>query len=147
MTGDPQPYCDDCLVPLTMQHLLIEYPSLMDLRHRYLYRCRGRDSDVHALPVLPKPPKGLTKWHCGAAESIDLAQPKQSKISPGAHDHESSRDRSAKVAPTVSVQPSETPSVSDRVSCEDGLSMEISQPYLSDPLWRKVQCSLTLVLR
>ncbi|MPC91781.1 hypothetical protein E2C01_086839 [Portunus trituberculatus] len=43
--GDRQPYCEDCLVPLTVRHLLIECPSLMDLRNRYLYRCRGRVSD------------------------------------------------------------------------------------------------------
>ncbi|MPC60820.1 hypothetical protein E2C01_054878 [Portunus trituberculatus] len=59
--------------------------------------------DVHALPVSHKPSKGLTKRHRGSAESIDLAQPKQSKISPGAHDCDSSRDCSAMVAPMVSV--------------------------------------------
>ncbi|MPC60743.1 hypothetical protein E2C01_054799 [Portunus trituberculatus] len=42
-----QPYCDDCLVPLTVRHLLVECPSLIELRHRYLYRCRGRDSSVY----------------------------------------------------------------------------------------------------
>ncbi|MPC61889.1 hypothetical protein E2C01_055966 [Portunus trituberculatus] len=61
----------------------------------------------------------------GSAESIDLDQSKQSKISPGAHDCESSRNLSAKIASMVSVQPSETPSVSDRASYEDGLSMEM----------------------
>ena len=35
MTKDFQPLCDDCLVPLTVRHLLIECPSLMELRHRY----------------------------------------------------------------------------------------------------------------
>ncbi|MPC43270.1 hypothetical protein E2C01_036913 [Portunus trituberculatus] len=40
-------------------------------------------------------------------------------ISPGAHDCEFSRDCSAVVAPMVSLQPFETPSVSDRASCED----------------------------
>ncbi|MPD03893.1 hypothetical protein E2C01_099551 [Portunus trituberculatus] len=44
LTRDPQPYCDDRLVPLTVRHLLVECPSLIELRHRYLYRCRGRDS-------------------------------------------------------------------------------------------------------
>ncbi|MPC43272.1 hypothetical protein E2C01_036915 [Portunus trituberculatus] len=44
LTRDPQPYCDDCLVSLTIQHLLVECPSLIDLWHRYLYRCCGRDS-------------------------------------------------------------------------------------------------------
>ncbi|MPC76514.1 hypothetical protein E2C01_070930 [Portunus trituberculatus] len=36
LTRDPQPYCDDCLVPLTVRHLLVECPSLIELRHRYL---------------------------------------------------------------------------------------------------------------
>ncbi|MPC90912.1 hypothetical protein E2C01_085916 [Portunus trituberculatus] len=47
LTRDSQPYCDDCLVPLTVRHLLVECPSLIELRHHYLYRCRGRDSDVY----------------------------------------------------------------------------------------------------
>ncbi|MPD06658.1 hypothetical protein E2C01_102482 [Portunus trituberculatus] len=38
LTRDP--HCDDCLVPLTVRHLLVECPSLTDLRHRYFYRCR-----------------------------------------------------------------------------------------------------------
>ncbi|MPC51921.1 hypothetical protein E2C01_045778 [Portunus trituberculatus] len=49
LTRDHQSYCDDCLVPLTVRHLLVEYPSLIDLRHRYLYRCRSRDSGVYYL--------------------------------------------------------------------------------------------------
>ncbi|MPC76226.1 hypothetical protein E2C01_070633 [Portunus trituberculatus] len=47
LTRDPQSYCDDCFEPLTMRHLLVECPSLTDLRHRYLYRCRGRVSGVY----------------------------------------------------------------------------------------------------
>ncbi|MPC66480.1 hypothetical protein E2C01_060628 [Portunus trituberculatus] len=47
LTRDPQPYFDDCLVPLTVQHLLVECPSLIELR--YIYRCRGRDSVVFCL--------------------------------------------------------------------------------------------------
>ncbi|MPC73838.1 hypothetical protein E2C01_068178 [Portunus trituberculatus] len=69
----------------------------------------------------------MTKRHRGSAESLDLALPKQSKVSPGAHNRESSRDRSARVAPVVSAQPPVTPSFSDRASCdEDGLSMVTS---------------------
>ncbi|MPC70501.1 hypothetical protein E2C01_064751 [Portunus trituberculatus] len=49
LTRDPQPYCDDCLVPLTVWHLLVECPSLIELRHRYFYRSRGRDSGVYYL--------------------------------------------------------------------------------------------------
>ncbi|MPC62169.1 hypothetical protein E2C01_056252 [Portunus trituberculatus] len=82
--------------------------------------------DVHFPPVSPKPLKGLTKRHRGSAESIDLSQPKQFKVSPGARDCESSY-HSAMVAPMFSIQPSVTPSVSDRASCdEDGVSMESS---------------------
>ena len=43
MSRDYQPYCDDCLVPLTIRHLLVECPSLGDLRDRFLYRCRNAD--------------------------------------------------------------------------------------------------------
>ncbi|MPC78736.1 hypothetical protein E2C01_073233 [Portunus trituberculatus] len=49
LTRDPQPYFEECLVPLTVRHLLVECPSLIELRHRYLYRCRGRDSGVNYL--------------------------------------------------------------------------------------------------
>ncbi|MPC79798.1 hypothetical protein E2C01_074344 [Portunus trituberculatus] len=49
LTRDPQPYCDDCLVLLTVRHLLVECPTLIDLRHRYLYRCRDGDSGVYHL--------------------------------------------------------------------------------------------------
>ena len=49
MSRDFQAYCDDCLVPLTVRHLLVECPSLLDLRHRYLYRCRGRSNGVYSL--------------------------------------------------------------------------------------------------
>ena len=38
-----EPYCDDCLVPLTVRHLLVECPSLKELREQYLAQCRGRD--------------------------------------------------------------------------------------------------------
>ncbi|MPC62770.1 hypothetical protein E2C01_056860 [Portunus trituberculatus] len=55
LTRDPQPYCDDCLVPLTVRHLLVECPSLIDLRHRYLYRCRDGNSGVYLLPEVLEP--------------------------------------------------------------------------------------------
>ncbi|MPD05842.1 hypothetical protein E2C01_101612 [Portunus trituberculatus] len=64
----------------------------------------------------------MAPWLC---ESLDLAQPKQSKDSPGSHNRESSRDRYTRVAPLVFIQPPVTPSVSDRASChEDGLCIE-----------------------
>ncbi|MPC38032.1 hypothetical protein E2C01_031533 [Portunus trituberculatus] len=87
---------------------------------------------VHIGPINLRPLKGLTKRHRGSAKLIDLAQPKQSKVSLGAHDRESSRDHSAMVTPMVSAQPSVTPSVSDRASCdEDGLSVESSDDIIT----------------
>ena len=41
MSGDYQPFCDDCLVPLTVRHVLIECPSLMEMREHHL----GKDSN------------------------------------------------------------------------------------------------------
>ena len=36
MAADPQTFCMDCLVPLTVVHLLVECPSLGDERQRFL---------------------------------------------------------------------------------------------------------------
>ena len=52
MSGGVQPYCDDCLVPLSVRHLLVECPSLGELRARYLSRCRGADGFFHLSLVL-----------------------------------------------------------------------------------------------
>ena len=41
MAGEHQPFCDDCLVPLTVRHLLVECPSLGDLREHFLSESRG----------------------------------------------------------------------------------------------------------
>lgn len=49
LAGEPQPYWNDCLVPLTVVHLLMECPSLGDLCHRFLAVCRSADD--------------LTRWH------------------------------------------------------------------------------------
>ena len=43
MAGDHQPFCDDCLVPLTVKHLLVECPSLIDIRRRFLSEALGGD--------------------------------------------------------------------------------------------------------
>ncbi|MPC86157.1 hypothetical protein E2C01_080973 [Portunus trituberculatus] len=74
----------------------------------------------------------MTKRHRGSAESIECAQPKQSKVSPGAHDREYSSHRSAMVAPVISFQPPVTRSVPDQASCdEDSLNMETSDDIVS----------------
>ena len=43
------PCRDDCLVLLSVRHILIECLSLLDLRHRYLYWGRGRGNCVHCI--------------------------------------------------------------------------------------------------
>ena len=39
MNQDPPPYCMDCIVPLTVRHILLECPSYM--QHRHLFGCPG----------------------------------------------------------------------------------------------------------
>ena len=34
MRGEPLPYCDNCIVPLTIKHILIECPDYAELRQR-----------------------------------------------------------------------------------------------------------------
>ena len=43
MAGEYQPFCEDCLVPLTVRHLLVECPSLGDIQRRYLSEGLGGD--------------------------------------------------------------------------------------------------------
>ena len=43
MAGDQQPYCNDCLVPMSIKHILTECPSLGDLRDQFLKESRGED--------------------------------------------------------------------------------------------------------
>ena len=37
MSGDQRPYCEDCLVPLTIVHVLLECPSMADARRAHLW--------------------------------------------------------------------------------------------------------------
>ena len=39
MSGDPLPYCEDCIVPLTVRHILLECPSYE--QHRQLFGFPG----------------------------------------------------------------------------------------------------------
>ena len=52
MSRDPQPFCDDCLVPLTVKHILVECPTLRDDRNRYMSGCRGERGDFLLSKVL-----------------------------------------------------------------------------------------------
>ena len=52
MEDGHQPYCDDCLVPLTVRHLLVECPSLGDLRRQYLSEGLGGDGNYILAKIL-----------------------------------------------------------------------------------------------
>ena len=43
MSGDPQPYCEGCIVPLTIKHILLECPDFLEIRLRYL--SHGKDGN------------------------------------------------------------------------------------------------------
>ena len=45
MSGQNQPYCDDCIVPLTIRHILLECPSLQELRGHFLADCRDEEGN------------------------------------------------------------------------------------------------------
>lgn len=53
MSGDHQPFCEDCLVPLTVRHVMVECPSLSDERERYFSpSCRGTDGSFSLHKIL-----------------------------------------------------------------------------------------------
>ncbi len=43
MSRKTKPFCNDCLVLLTVRHFLVVCPSLLELRERYLFRCCNED--------------------------------------------------------------------------------------------------------
>ena len=53
MSGDPPPYCEDCLVVFTVKHLLTECPSFLDLRERLLFY--GKEDGIFVLSKLLGP--------------------------------------------------------------------------------------------
>ena len=52
MCGDLQPHCEDCIVPLTVRHFLIECPSLVALRRRYFSHCLDSEGGYSLAKVL-----------------------------------------------------------------------------------------------
>ena len=36
MSGGHRPYCADCVVPLTVEHIIVDYPNYANSRGRYL---------------------------------------------------------------------------------------------------------------
>ncbi|MPC67534.1 hypothetical protein E2C01_061711 [Portunus trituberculatus] len=108
----------------------VESPARSDENNAGLTRL-ARVVDDHLPPASPELLESMTRRHRGSAESLDLAQPRQSEVSPGAHDRKSSRDRSTRVAPVVPVQPLVTPSVSGRAFCDEGRGAAVQRPGTS----------------
>ena len=52
MNKEPQPFCEDCLVPLTVRHLLAECPSLLDARNKYFSGCKANDGSFMLSRIL-----------------------------------------------------------------------------------------------
>ena len=52
MTGSNHPDCNDCLVPLTVRHILCECPTFLSLRNRYLSDCREEQGNFTLSKVL-----------------------------------------------------------------------------------------------
>ena len=52
MERDSQPFCDDCLVQLTVKHILVECPSLRELRHRHLSAGCDEDGNFLLMKIL-----------------------------------------------------------------------------------------------
>ncbi|MPC48801.1 hypothetical protein E2C01_042584 [Portunus trituberculatus] len=50
-------------MPLTVRHLLVECPSLIELRHRYLYRYRAAPYDLSRCGALFKNPSIHQSWN------------------------------------------------------------------------------------
>ena len=43
MSREPPPFCEDCLVQLSVKHLLVECPSISEKRERYFTSCKDSD--------------------------------------------------------------------------------------------------------
>ena len=52
MSNENQPFCDDCLVPLTIKHIVVECPSLMELRERHFSDKKERDGTYNLAKIL-----------------------------------------------------------------------------------------------
>ena len=52
MCRGPQPFCEDCIVPLTVRHLIIECPSLEDEREKYFSSFRNNDGSYSLGKIL-----------------------------------------------------------------------------------------------
>lgn len=55
MEGRPLPYCDDCLVPLTIKHILAECPSYIEIRRRLFPNSRNQDVETIYKNMISEP--------------------------------------------------------------------------------------------
>lgn len=62
MNGEPQPYCEACIVPLTVLHIIAECHSLADIRRR---ACSG---------VIPNEPENCLKLIIGDGDTFEAAR-------------------------------------------------------------------------
>ena len=63
MSQGVEPYCNACLVSLTVRHLLVECPSLRELREQCLAQCRGRDGSFSLSLSLALVEEALSPGH------------------------------------------------------------------------------------
>ena len=49
-----QPYCEDCLVPLSVKHILVECPSLIEIRMQCFYEIKKDDGNFYLEDILGK---------------------------------------------------------------------------------------------
>ena len=52
MNRSPQPFCDDCLVPLTVRHIIIECPSYIHERGKYFSNCKDGEGNYSLSKIL-----------------------------------------------------------------------------------------------
>ena len=63
MENRPPQYCEDCIVPLTVKHLLAECPSHSDIRMRLYPQAEDEDGDGIMKIMLAEKPDG--DFDCG----------------------------------------------------------------------------------
>ena len=52
MEGAPPPYCEDCIVPLTVHHVVAECPTYVEARDECLGRHRRTDGSYDLSSIL-----------------------------------------------------------------------------------------------
>ena len=55
MEGGVQPYCSDCIVPLTVKHLIAECPTFSDIRNRIYPQAENQPTNQTIRIILSEP--------------------------------------------------------------------------------------------